>query len=87
MAEAEARLVGTFEEWQDLGDGKDSLSYIHKAAQLLASDLVQLLAHNRELRQRLQSEGNRLSLSLVIRLNNSEELEKKRSPELKPSLN
>ncbi len=67
MAEAEARLVGTIEEWQDLGNGHD-LSYIHAAAQLLANDLVQLLAHNRELRARLQAEGNRLSLSLVIRL-------------------
>ncbi|MCX8103097.1 MAG: hypothetical protein N3E42_01455 [Candidatus Bipolaricaulota bacterium] len=72
MAEAEARLVGTIEEWQDLGNGHD-LSYIHAAAQLLANDLVQLLAHNRELRTRLQAEGNRLSLSLIIRLNPDEE--------------
>lgn len=84
MAEAEARLVGTIEEWQDLGNGKDSLSYIHAAAQLLANDLVQLLAHNRELRSRLQAEGNRLSLSLVIRLDDEE---KKRSLGLKTSLN
>lgn len=70
MAEAQARLVGTIEEWQDLGDG--GLSYIHRAAELLANDLVQLLAHNRELRQRLQSEGNRLSLSLVIKLDDDE---------------
>ena len=87
MAEAEARLVGTFEEWQDLGNGKDSLSYIHAAAQLLANDLVQLLAHNRELRQRLQAEGNRLSLSLVIKLNNQDEPAKKTSIGLNASLN
>jgi hypothetical protein len=87
MAEAEARLVGTIEEWQDLGNGKDSLSYIHAAAQLLANDLVQLLAHNRELRARLQAEGSRLSLSLVIRLNNDDDEEKKRPPALNTSLN
>lgn len=86
MAEAEARLVGTIEEWQDLGNGKD-LSYIHAAAQLLANDLVQLLAHNKELRTRLQAEGNRLSLSLIIRLNNQDEQEKKRSIGLNASLN
>lgn len=87
MAEAEARLVGTIEEWQDLGNGKD-LSYIHAAAQLLANDLVQLLAHNRELRARLQAEGNRLSLSLVIKLNNQDEPEEKKKPiELNASLN
>lgn len=71
MAEAEARLVGSIEEWQDLGDGKNSLSYIHRAAELLANDLVQLLAHNRELRSRLQSAGSRLSLSLVIKLDDA----------------
>lgn len=71
MAEAEARLVGTVEEWQDLGDGQNSLSYIHRAAELLANDLVQLLAHNRELRQRLQSEGNCLSLSLTIKMDDA----------------
>jgi hypothetical protein len=87
MAEAEARLVGTIEEWQDLGNGKDSLSYIHAAAQLLANDLVQLLAHNRELRARLQAEGSRLSLSLIIRLNNDDDEEKKRPPALNTSLN
>lgn len=83
MAEAEARLVGSIEEWQDLGNGKD-LSYIHAAAQLLANDLVQLLAHNRELRTRLQAEGNRLSLSLIIRLDDGE---KKRPGGLNTSLN
>lgn len=85
MAEAEARLVGTIEEWQDLGNGKD-LSYIHAAAQLLANDLVQLLAHNRELRTRLQAAGNRLTLSLVIKLN-QDEPEKKKPIELNASLN
>jgi len=87
MAEAEARLVGTIEEWQDLGNGKDSLSYIHAAAQLLANDLVQLLAHNKELRTRLQSAGNRLTLSLVIKLNQDEPEEKKKPIELNASLN
>ena len=87
MAEAEARLVGTIEEWQDLGNGKDSLSYIHVAAQLLANDLVQLLAHNKELRTRLQSAGNRLTLSLVIKLNQDEPEEKKKPIELNASLN
>ncbi|MCI2432168.1 hypothetical protein LM602_06410 [Candidatus Acetothermia bacterium] len=85
MAEAEARLVGTIEEWQDLGDGQNSLSYIHRAAELLANDLVQLLAHNRELRSRLQSEGNRLSLSLVIKLD--EARRNNRTREFVPSAN
>jgi hypothetical protein len=87
MAEAEARLVGTIEEWQDLGNGQD-LSYIHAAAELLANDLIQLLAHNKELRAKLQAAGNRLSLSLVIKLDPHDEPERK-LPEvkLKPSLN
>ncbi len=80
MAEAEARLVGTVEEWQDLGDGQNSLSYIHRAAELLANDLVQLLAHNRELRQRLQGEGNRLSLSLTIKMDDARRRGKLRAP-------
>ncbi len=86
MAEAEARLVGTVEEWQDLGNGQD-LSYIHAAAQLLANDLVQLLAHNKELRTRLQAAGNRLTLSLVIKLNQDEPENKKKPIELNASLN
>ncbi len=86
MAEAEARLVGTIEEWQDLGNGQD-LSYIHAAAQLLANDLIQLLAHNKELRTRLQAAGNRLTLSLAIKLNQDEPEEKKKPIELKTSLN
>lgn len=86
MAEAEARLVGTIEEWQDLGNGNE-LSYIHAAAELLANDLVQLLAHNKELRTRLQAAGNRLSLSLVIRLDAEDERERKPEVKLKASLN
>lgn len=84
MAEAEARLVGTVEEWQDLGNGSE-LSYIHAAAELLANDLVQLLAHNKELRTKLQAAGNRLSLSLVIRLD--EDREHKPEVQLKASFN
>lgn len=86
MAEAEARLVGTIEEWQDLGNGHE-LSYIHAAAELLANDLVQLLAHNKELRTRLQAAGNRLSLSLIIRLDAEDERERKPEVKLKASLN
>lgn len=86
MAEAEARLVGTIEEWQDLGNGTE-LSYIHAAAELLANDLVQLLAHNKELRTKLQAAGNRLSLSLVIRLDPDEDRERKPEVKLKASLN
>lgn len=86
MAEAEARLVGTIEEWQDLGNGHE-LSYIHAAAELLANDLIQLLAHNKELRTRLQAAGNRLSLSLVIRLDAEDERERKPEVKLKASLN
>ncbi len=86
MAEAEARLVGTIEEWQDLGNGHE-LSYIHAAAELLANDLIQLLAHNKELRTRLQAAGNRLSLSLIIRLDAEDERERKPEVKLKASLN
>ena len=86
MAEAEARLVGTIEEWKDLGNGHE-LSYIHAAAELLANDLVQLLAHNKELRTRLQAAGNRLSLSLVIRLDPEDDPKPKPEVKLKASLN
>lgn len=66
----QARLTGTVEEWQQLNksNGRQPLAYIHRAAQLLANDLVQLLETNKEVQAYFLEGSNRLALSLSLAL-------------------
>lgn len=66
----QARLTGTVEEWQQLNksNGKQPLAYIHRAAQLLANDLIQLLETNKEVQAYFLEGSNCLALSLSLAL-------------------
>jgi len=72
MEIAQARLTGTVEEWGQVCDGLQTLDCLHQVAQLLADDLVQILRHNKDLKFHLLEDGNRLTLTLSLHLEDAE---------------
>lgn len=68
MEIAQARLTGTVEEWNQVCDGVHTLECFHQVAQLLADDLLQVLRRNKDLKAHLLNDGNRLTLTLSLHL-------------------
>jgi hypothetical protein len=76
MEIGQAHLTGTVEEWTNVCDGIMNLECLHQVASLLADDLIQVLRRNPQMKNHLLEDGNRLTLTLSLNL---EEMKGKKS--------
>ena len=68
MEIGQAHLTGTVEEWTNVCDGIMNLECLHQVASLLADDLIQVLRRNPQMKNHLLEDGNRLTLTLSLNL-------------------